>query len=172
MKDRNFVLPRIMLAFNGSLGNVVHSKGTENVADDTLSRIQNWEDMAVEITDHLLIAVWTKPKKSKRCLFWPKMTSQIREYISKCETLFYNHLWVDLCLLNGSQLKSALLAPFSTRFGIKHICTAIYSPQANWGCHLSEICSSLRSMVQRSTNFPYSLVFGRDMILNGKDYKL
>lgn len=57
MKDRNFVLPRIMLAFNGSLGNVVHSKGTENVADDTLSRIQNWEDMAVEITDHLLIAV-------------------------------------------------------------------------------------------------------------------
>lgn len=213
-------------------------------------------------------------EKLKRHLFWPKMVSNIREYVSNCETCRctkspnivlrppmgrpmmserpFQKLFLDILgpyprskngnigLLiivdhlskfmflhplkkftsknicdylrnyifsifgvpesvltdNGSQFKAGLFESFLTKFGVKHICTAIYSPQANsservnrsviasirayigkdhtnWDCYLPEICSSLRSTVHRSTGFsPYHLVFGQEMILHGKDYKL
>lgn len=213
-------------------------------------------------------------EKIKRYLFWPKMTLQIRDYVSKCETcrctknpnvilrppmgrpmtserpfqklfldllgpyprsksgnigvlIIVDHLTKFLFLQplrkftsglicdylrkfvfpvfgvpetvltdNGSQFRSGIFESFLTGFGVRHVCTAIYSPQSNsservnrsvlasirayigndhtnWDCNLPEICAALRSTVHRSTGYsPYSLVFGQEMILNGKDYEM
>jgi len=97
---------------------------------------------------------------------------------------------------NGSQFKSGQFKAFLTCFGISHICTAFYSPQANaserlnrsvlaavrayvgqdhtnWDKQLSEISGSLRANFHRSIGFsPFYLCFGQNMILNGKDYDL
>jgi len=95
---------------------------------------------------------------------------------------------------NGSQFVSNYFKAFTTRFGVKHTRTAIYSPQANaserlnrsllaairayikedhttWDVKLPEI--KIKSSVHQSTGYsPYLLAFGQNMLLNGKDYEI
>lgn len=126
----------------------------------------------------------------------PKFTSKrICDYLEN--NIFYTFGVPETILTdNGTQFKSTLFEAFLTKFGVKHTCTAIYYPQANsaervnrsviasirayigkdhskWDIYIPQISSSLRNSVHRSTGYsPYSLLFGQDMILNGKDYEL
>lgn len=96
---------------------------------------------------------------------------------------------------NGVQFKSNVFRKLLDSYGIFHNFTALYSPQANaservnrsvlaairayvkpserdWDENLS-ICCALRSSWHASTGFsPYYLVFGQNMLLNGKSYSL
>lgn len=97
---------------------------------------------------------------------------------------------------NGSQFKSQVFNNLLKRYGIKHVYTAIHSPQANaservnrsiisgiksyvqpnqkdWDEFLSHICCSLRSSKHTATGVsPYYLAFGQYMITNGATYSL
>lgn len=97
---------------------------------------------------------------------------------------------------NGSQFKSHEFAAFLTKYGIKHICTASYAPQANaaervnrsinaalrtyvrhnqreWDIILPSINCALRNSIHQSVGAdPYRIVFGQYMITHGKDYTL
>lgn len=97
---------------------------------------------------------------------------------------------------NGSQFKSAEFVQFLSQYGVKHLCTAVYSPQSNacervnrsvnaalrayikndqreWDCHLSSINAALRSTVHQSTGqSPYFVVFGQHMVTHGDNYEL
>ena len=122
-------------------------------------------------------------------------SSRICDYLENY--LFYTFGVPEVILTdNGSQFRSASFEAFLTRFGVTHLCTAIYSPQANaserlnrsviaairayigsdhgnWDTNLNEISGALRACVHRSTGFsPYFLTFGQNMILHGKDYEL
>lgn len=125
-----------------------------------------------------------------------KFTAErICEYIEK--HVFYTFGTPETILTdNGSQFKSGYFRAFLTKFGVKQICTAIYSPQANaservnrsilaairayigsdhtnWDINIDAISASLRSSIHRSTGYsPYFLCFGQNMIANGQDYEL
>jgi len=125
-----------------------------------------------------------------------KFTSErICEFLEK--HLFYTFGTPESILTdNGSQFKSGHFRAFLTKFGVRHICTAIYSPQANaservnrsilaavrayvgadhtnWDLNIDAISASLRSSVHRSTGFsPYFLCFGQNMVANRQDYEL
>lgn len=97
---------------------------------------------------------------------------------------------------NGSQFKAHDFNAFLTSFGIRHIYTALYSPQANaservnrsiisgiraylkeehnlWDQHLSSISCSLRNSYHQSIKTsPYRAVFGLEMITHGSSYEL
>lgn len=97
---------------------------------------------------------------------------------------------------NGIQFKSKLFKSLLRKYSIKHLCTAIYSPQANaservnrsilsalrayiepdqknWDELLSGIACALRSCIHAATRAtPYYTVFGQQMITNGETYEL
>lgn len=97
---------------------------------------------------------------------------------------------------NGSQFKSAQFGKFLERYGVKHIFTAVYSPQSNsserlnrsilsairsylsqdqrnWDSHVSHICVALRSLVHSSIGYsPYHVLFGYPMITHANSYQL
>lgn len=96
---------------------------------------------------------------------------------------------------NGSQFKSVIFNQLLQRYGVSHIYTAIYSPQANaservnrsvlaaiksyikpnqknWDELLSSICCSLRSSKHSIGTSPYYLAFGQNMVTNGAIYPL
>ena len=97
---------------------------------------------------------------------------------------------------NGSQFRSSQFESFLTKYGVKHIFTAIYSPQANsservnrsiisgirsylgkdhrrWDTHLSQIGVALRSSYHSSLGFsPYFVLFGQQMVTHAKSYEL
>lgn len=97
---------------------------------------------------------------------------------------------------NGCQFLSKEFQDMFPTFGIHHMRTAVYSPQANaservnqsilaairsylkedqreWDNHLSKIECALRSSVHTSTGVtPYFALFGSNMITHGSVYKL
>lgn len=97
---------------------------------------------------------------------------------------------------NGSQFKANDFNAFLTSFGIQHIYTALYSPQANaservnrsiisgiraylkgehnlWDQHISSISCSLRNSFHQSIKMsPYRALFGLEMITHGSSYDL
>lgn len=97
---------------------------------------------------------------------------------------------------NGSQFKSGEFESFLTKYGIRHMFTAIHSPQSNsservnrsiiaairafihknqneWDIHLSSIACSLRATLHSSIGCsPYFVLFGQNMIQHGSDYTL
>lgn len=98
---------------------------------------------------------------------------------------------------NGVQFVSKEMKSLLKEFGVTHLTTAVYSPQANaservnrsilaairayidktkhthWDVHLDEIASALRTSVHQSTKFsPYFAVFGYHKIDHAKGYKM
>lgn len=97
---------------------------------------------------------------------------------------------------NGSQFKSNEFNSFLTKFGIKHVYTALYSPQANaservnrsiiasiraylktdqrlWDVNLSFISCALRNAVHQAIKCsPYFATFGFNMVTHGDTYNL
>lgn len=97
---------------------------------------------------------------------------------------------------NGSQFKANEFNAFLTSLGIKHVYTALYSPQSNaservnrsiiagiraylkgdqrmWDEHLSYISCALRNSVHQSIKCsPYYATFGFNMITHGDSYAL
>lgn len=97
---------------------------------------------------------------------------------------------------NGSQFRSKDFEKFLTKYGVHHILTAVYSPQANaservnrcinealrsyirndqreWDRYTDSINCSLRNSIHQSIGrTPYQVVFGQTMVTHGKDYKL
>lgn len=97
---------------------------------------------------------------------------------------------------NGSQFKSVIFENLLAKYGVKHILTAVYSPQSNaserlnrsilsalrsylkndqrdWDSHLSNICVALRSLIHTSIGYsPYNVLFGHSMITHAKSYEL
>ena len=97
---------------------------------------------------------------------------------------------------NGSQFRSTQFAAFLTKYGVKHMLTAIYSPQSNsservnrsiiaairsylakdqrlWDSHLSEIAVALRSSLHSSLGHsPYYVLLGQQMVTHGDTYAL
>lgn len=97
---------------------------------------------------------------------------------------------------NGSQFKSKQFNELLGKYGVHHVYTAVYSPQANaservnrsvlsairayvkndqstWDEYLSSINCALRSSLHDSIGTtPYYMAFGQHMITNGKSYEL
>lgn len=97
---------------------------------------------------------------------------------------------------NGVQFKSKDFEAFLSKYGVKHICTALHSPQSNaservnrcinealrsfvrndqreWDIYLSHINSSLISSVHSTTGkSPYQLVFGQNMVTHSNEYEI
>lgn len=97
---------------------------------------------------------------------------------------------------NGKQFVSVLFGEFLQKYGVRHIKTAFYSPQANaservnrsilqiirsyigddqkgWDLHLSEAAFALRSGVHSSIGMsPYYAVFGINMIQHARSYEV
>ena len=122
-------------------------------------------------------------------------TSAIIYYL---ETFIFHAYGVPETIVsdNGSQFKSVLFAQFLEKYGIKHIFTAIYCPQANsservnrsvitairsyvskdqsnWDKHLSQICVALRSTYHTSIGHsPYFVLYGQQMMTHAESYKL
>lgn len=97
---------------------------------------------------------------------------------------------------NGKQFISNDLESFLKKNGVKHITTAIYSPQVNaservnrsilaairayiaddhrdWDVHISSVACALRNSVHESIGYsPHFLVFGRQQVQHGSAYRL
>lgn len=97
---------------------------------------------------------------------------------------------------NGTQFKSNEFNSFLTKFGVKHIYTALYSPQSNaservnrsiiagiraylkgdqrlWDENLSYISCALRNSLHQSIKCsPYFATFGFNMVTHGDTYSL
>lgn len=122
-------------------------------------------------------------------------SSKIMSFLK--EQVFYNFSvpeWVFSD--NGKQFTSKCFEDFLKGFGVKHMYTPKYSPQANaservnrsilsairayiksdhrkWDEHLAEIRLSLVNTVHTSSGFsPHYLVYGQHMITNGQNYEL
>jgi len=97
---------------------------------------------------------------------------------------------------NGQQFKSKLFEGFLRERGVKHVFTAIYSPQANaservnrsilngirsyikndqthWDKYLADIGEALRTFYHQTIQCsPYYALFGQQMLGHGEDYEL
>lgn len=97
---------------------------------------------------------------------------------------------------NGPQFRSVVFRNLLSRYGITHIFTAVYSPQANaservnrsviaairsyldkdqknWDRNIGMISAALRCAIHGSIGFsPYYVLFGQQMLLHGGDYEL
>lgn len=97
---------------------------------------------------------------------------------------------------NGSQFRSKDFERFLEGYGIRHILTAVYSPQANaservnrsinealrsyvrkdqrdWDIYLDSVNCALRNSIHQSIGrTPYQILFGQSMMSHGKDYAL
>ncbi|XP_073813857.1 uncharacterized protein [Musca autumnalis] len=124
-------------------------------------------------------------------------TSQRNYSVTEQKPIF--HLYgVPECIVsdNGSQFRSNELNAFLTELGIKHIYTALYSPQSNaservnrsliagiraflkhdhkqWDNNLSSISCALRNAYHQTIDSsPYHALYGFNMITHGSSYEL
>lgn len=140
------------------------------------------------VLDHLTKFHWLYPLK--------KFTSSnIQEYLE--HTIFHTYGVPEVIVSdNGSQFKANDINAFFTKYGIKHVYTAYYSPQSNaservnrsliagiraylkqdhrlWDEQLSAISCALRNSCHQAINVsPYRAVFGFDMITHASSYEL
>ncbi|XP_065368079.1 uncharacterized protein LOC135960632 [Calliphora vicina] len=140
------------------------------------------------VLDHLSKFQWLQPLK--------KFTSSsIKDFL---ETQIFHVYGIPETIVsdNGSQFRANDLNAYFTSLGIKHIYTAVYSPQSNaservnrsiiaairaflkhehtkWDENLSAINCALRNGYHQSINMsPYHVVFGFNMITHGSAYAL
>ena len=140
------------------------------------------------VLDHLTKFPLIKPVK--------KFSSAI--IISFLEEFVFNVFGVPEYVIsdNGSQFRSSQFAAFLTKYGVKHMLTAIYSPQSNsservnrsiiagirsylskdqrlWDSYLGEIGVALRSSMHSTLGHsPYYVLFGQQMVSHGDTYQL
>lgn len=140
------------------------------------------------VLDHLTKYHWLCPLKKFT-------TIPIRDFLLK--NIFHAFgVPEEIVSDNGTQFKSNEFNSFLTKFGVKHVYTALYSPQANaservnrsiiasiraylksdqrlWDEYLSYISCSLRNSIHQATKCsPYFAVFGLNMITHGETYAL
>lgn len=127
----------------------------------------------------------------------------VRKMTSKCVMEFLKNDIFDcfgvpetVVTDNGQQFKSKEFENFLCKYGVKHVCTAVYSPQSNaservnrsvnealrsyirddqreWDVYISSINCALRNSLHQSLGqTPYQIVFGQTMLTHGEDYKL
>lgn len=135
---------------------------------------------------------------SKFVVLKPVRKATAQEFVKFLETDIFHLFGVPESILsdNGSQFRSHLLKNLFTRYGVNHIMTGLYSPQANaservnrtllasirayigkdhrdWDNEISAIASALRNNVHSSTGYsPHVLVFGRHPVHHGSSYSL
>ncbi|XP_046810008.1 uncharacterized protein K02A2.6-like [Lucilia cuprina] len=88
---------------------------------------------------------------------------------------------------NGAQFKSKKFAELIQNYGIKHVFTAVYSPQANASERVNRsVLSAIRAYIKHDQSnwdeylssiclfgtSPYYMTFGQHMITNGNTYQL
>lgn len=140
------------------------------------------------VLDHLSKFHWLQPLR--------KFTSSvIKDFLEK--QIFHCFGVPEIIVSdNGSQFKANDLNAYFTSMGIKHVYTALYSPQSNaservnrsiisgiraylkgdhtrWDENLSAISCALRNTCHKAINTsPYHALFGFDMITHGSSYTL
>lgn len=140
------------------------------------------------VLDHLTKFHWLCPLR--------KFTSiNIQNYLE--QNIFHTYGVPEVIVSdNGSQFKANDLNAFFTKYGIKHVYTAYYSPQSNaservnrsliagiraylksdhrlWDEQLSAISCALRNSCHQAIKIsPYHALFGFDMITHGSSYAL
>jgi hypothetical protein len=143
---------------------------------------------ALVVLDHLTKFIFTLPIKSMK-------TTPLLTYF---ENNIFHIFGVPEKLLtdNGSQFTCHKFENFLSKYGVKHMLTAFYAPQANaservnrsllagvrayikqdqrkWDENLSAITCALRASFHQSiNNTPYFLTFGQQMITHGSTYEL
>lgn len=151
-------------------------------------RSKNGNTMILIILDHYSKFVVIKPIK--------QATSQILVRYLKQDV--FNLFGAPQFLMsdNGRQFESHVLSEFLERYGVTHIFTPRYSPQANaservnrtilaavrsylrnshqdWDQHIDDISCALRNVCHESTGYsPYFMVFGQHMVLHASAYKI
>lgn len=144
---------------------------------------------------HLLIVL---DQFSKFVLIHPLRKASASQIVSFLEKSVFHLFGVpeEIFSDNGAQYTSRIFAKLLEKYGIRHMKTAIYSPQANaservnrsilaairaelgndqrdWDVQISAISAALRNSVHDSTGFsPYYLVFGQHMVQNGSTFEL
>lgn len=138
--------------------------------------------------DHFSKFTFLKPLK--------KMTS--KSLIDFLKTELFDSFGVPETVVtdNGQQFKSKDFEVFLQKYGVNHLCTAVYSPQSNaservnrsinealrsyirgdqrdWDMYISSINCALRNSIHQSIGkSPYQIVFGQTMLTHGLDYTL
>lgn len=140
------------------------------------------------VMDHLSKFHWLCPLK--------KFTTNLIVQFLKNQIFFVYGVPEIIVSDNGSQFKSNDFEAFLTEHGIKHLCTALYSPQSNaservnrsliaairaylksdhreWDNNISAISCALRNSIHQALQCsPYHALFGFDMITHGSAYEL
>lgn len=140
------------------------------------------------VVDHLSKFHWLCPLKKFN-------TAPIKEFLQ--DHIFFTY-GVPRCIVsdNGVQFKSSDFNAWLTSLGVKHIYTALYSPQSNaservnrsliagiraflsdnhteWDLHIYSISCALRNAYHQSIGCsPYFALYGFDMATHGKHYDL
>lgn len=140
------------------------------------------------VLDHLTKFHWLFPLK--------KFTSKVIQNFLLTNIFHVYGVPEFLVSDNGSQFKANDFNAFLTKLGIKHVYTALYSPQSNaservnrsiiagirafmkkdqrlWDEHISSISCALRNAVHQAIKCsPYFATFGLNMITHGDSYLL
>lgn len=151
-------------------------------------RTKMGNSMVFVAIDHFTKYIFLKPLKKAT-------SSAIIKFLE--ENIFYQfgvpqYIHSD----NGSQFVSSQMSDFLKAYGIKHVKTALYSPQSNasersnrefiiklrillkqrqdkWDEYVSKIASILRSDFHEAIKCsPYFGVFGYNMVLHGSSYPI
>lgn len=152
------------------------------------TRTKSGNRFLLVVVDSFSKFVWLKPLRNASA----EATIEFLE-----REIFYRYA-VPACLIsdNGPQLRSNKFAEFLARHNVKHWRTPNYHPQANateaanktimnavraylrddgnrrnWDVYLPEISCALNTARHSTTKYPpYTVLYGYDMITNGKDY--
>ncbi|XP_065356015.1 uncharacterized protein LOC135950397 [Calliphora vicina] len=191
--DLNGRLARWSLRLQGFKFSIVHRKGSLQTVPDALSRLSIEAISNVEIQPEIDLesTAFDSPEYPIK-----KFTAgEICDFlVTKVFSLFGVPEYVVTD--NGTQFRSVQFRDLLSKYGIKQIFTAIYSPQSNsserlnrsilaairsylkqdqreWDVHLYNICIALRSLFHTSLGYsPYYVLFGYPMITHGSSYEL
>lgn len=151
-------------------------------------RSKTGNTVVLVVVDHFTKFTFIKPLRAAKC-------EAMVKYIEEC---IFNTFGVPEYVHsdNGQQFRSKVFERFLGEYGVKHIRTAVYSPQANvservnrsllaairayisveqsdWDKYISLIACSIRSSIHEAIKTePYHAVFGSHMILHGSAYPL
>jgi len=143
---------------------------------------------AIVALDHFSKFVWSKPVRSMN-------TNSLKTFLEE-DIFFIFGVPEKIMSDNGPQLTSNAFKTFLENYGITHLLTGIYAPQANavervnrnivagirayvdknqknWDEVLYWITWALRSTINQAVgDSPYRILFGQNMISHGSHYEL